>query len=102
MKNQPYQATNLEKFKEEIARDIYGARSIIYELTDILEKSNHSILDDVDYRTEYIKLLKDLKEILTIHEGQKIAGSCTLVVRELNIPNYLKEWFGEHSEDKKQ
>lgn len=101
MKNQPYQATDLNKFKEELARDIYHARSIIYELTDTLEKNNHNILDDVDYRVEYIKLLKDLKETLTIHEGQKVKSSCTLVARELNVPNYLKEWFEEHNEDKK-
>lgn len=101
MKNQPYQATNLKGFKEELAKGIYGARSVINELEEILQDNNHSILDDVDYKTEYIKLLEALKMTVSIADEKNATSSCTLVARELNMPNYLKEWFEEHNEDKK-
>lgn len=96
MKNQAYQATNMKEFKEELARGIYGARSVINELEKILEDNKHSILDDADYKTEYIKLLEALKLTVSIADEKNATGSCTLVARELNMPNYLKEWFEEN------
>lgn len=80
-------------YKNELAQDIYSARTIILEVEELLKNGNYPMLDDRDYREEFFQLLKKIKNTLKDNSSERVVNSCTVVARSLRDTDYIDESF---------
>lgn len=95
------ESSNIDELKEILSRSLYNAQSGTLELREIVKSSNHSILDEVDYQKEYIKLLNTLTNIVSRHQENDTLGSLLLVARYLHDPDYLSNWLKNAKKDER-
>lgn len=95
MSNTIHKETELQKSSENLSRDIYDARSIIIRIEELLTDGNYRILDDKDYREEYVGMLRNINHILKNYDTKNVLNSCTIVARSLrystNDTNFEKK-----------
>lgn len=87
------QDSNIDELKEKLSRSCYAAKDVYLNLRDILNKNQEHILDNLDYQKAYIKLLKDLKNVMVVEQENDIIGDLLFVARHLHDPDYLMGWF---------
>lgn len=83
MSNTIHKETELQKSSENLSRDIYDARSIIIRIEELVADGNYRILDDKDYREEYVGMLRNIDYILKNYDTKNVLNSCTIVARRL-------------------
>lgn len=83
----------MDELKRELAGSLYEAQSVMLELGEIIKNNNYSILDEIDYQKEYIKLLRNLKIVTQRQQEKDTPGSLLLVARHLQDSEYLSAWF---------
>ncbi|MDC0827072.1 hypothetical protein [Lactococcus petauri] len=83
MSNTIHKETELQKSSENLSRDIYDARSIIIRIEELVADGNYRILDDKDYREEYVGMLRNIDYILKNYDTKNVLNSCTIVARSL-------------------
>lgn len=83
MSNTIHKEIELQKSSENLSRDIYDARSIIIRIEELVADGNYRILDDKDYREEYVGLLRNIDYILKNYDTKNVLNSCTIVARSL-------------------
>jgi len=83
MGNTILKETELQKSSENLSRDIYDARSIIIRIEELVADGNYRILDDKDYREEYVGMLRNIDHILKNYDTKNVLNSCTIVARHL-------------------
>ena len=93
MSNSNHKETELRKSSENLSSDIYDARSIIIRIEELVDDGNYRILDDKDYREEYIGMLRDIDHILKTYDTKKVLNSCTVVARS------LRDWIIEKNSE---
>lgn len=83
MSNSIHQETERQKSSENLSHDIYDARSIIIRIEELVADGNYRILDEKDYREEYVGMLRNIDHILKNYDTKNVLNSCTIVARSL-------------------
>jgi hypothetical protein len=83
MSNSIHQETEIQKSSENLSHDIYDARSIIIRIEELVADGNYRILDEKDYREEYVGMLRSIDHILKNYDTKNVLNSCTIVARSL-------------------
>ncbi|WP_061415286.1 hypothetical protein [Lactococcus sp. DD01] len=60
---------------------IDDASSIIIRIEELVADGNYRILDDKDYREEYVGMLRNIDHILKNYDTKNVLNSCTIVAR---------------------
>ncbi len=85
--------SNIDELKVKLSRSCSAAVDGYLNLREILNNNQEHILDNLDYQKAYIKLLKDLKNVMVVEQENDITGDLLFVARHLHNPDYLMGWF---------